>query len=154
MANELKLAVDQLKSTLANDVANVNRVTLGQPLTAIPNTAHNACEVFLYLVSGASTNNTFTDTTESHRVDARFYWLLSPQNSEVVEQNMLSMWDLVMTVFYGDDADRNLTETCTLSLVNGENGQFLYEAGYATLSKKLHRVLTIPFGIILDTHSV
>ena len=151
MANELKNAMDELK-TQVDAITDVQKASLGQPLTALPSSSHNKCEAFIYLLSGARGSTTYSTDTEEHRVEVRFYWLLTPINSQVVEQSASTMWDRVMTKFHGDDADRNLTETATLAEVGG--GGQIYNAGFQEIGGKLHRLLTVPFEITLDTHGV
>jgi len=154
MADELNAAITQVKTDVATLTSNVNKVSLGQPMTALPSATHNKAEAFVYMVSGKPLNDTLTSTSEKHRVDIRFYWLLQEPNKEVVEQEMAQLWDVLMTKFFGDDADRNLTEKCTLCLIGDETGGSGYVCGYEMIGGKLHRVLVVPCEIILDTHGV
>lgn len=153
MADELKNALDQIKTDVAA-LTNVQRAQLGQPLDALPEATAEKAVAAVYMVSGQPQNNTYTATTESHRVDVRFYWLLTPANVEVVEQSMASMWDVMMTKFFGSDADRNLSEKATVALVGGTSGNLPYQAGYESIGDKAHRTLIVPVEVVLDTHSV
>lgn len=153
MANELKDALDQLKTDV-DAISTTQRVQLGPILTALPEADQSNCVVSITLRAGYPDNDTYTATSEHHQIELRFYWLLTPPNVEIVEQNVATMWDLVMTKFFGGDADRNLTEKCTLALVGGTETPRPYQCGYEVISNKLHRVLIVPVEIILDTHSV
>lgn len=153
MAAELKNALDQLETDVAS-LANVQRAQLGQLMNAAAEATESKCVACVYMVSGSPDNDTFTATTERHRVEVAFYWPLNAHNVELVEQNVATMWDVAMTKFFGSDADRNLTEKATLAMVAGEDGNEPYNAGYVEIGGKLHRVLTIPVQVVLNTHSV
>lgn len=153
MAGELKNALDQIKADVAT-LANVQRATLGQPLTAIPETTESKCTAAVYMMSGGPLNDAYASTSEKHRIEIRFYWLLTPGNVEIVEQSMATMWDVVMTKFFGSDADRNLSDKVTLAQVGGEGGRDPYATGYESISERLHRVLIVAVEVTLDTHSV
>lgn len=153
MANELKAALDQVKVDMAT-LTNVQRVQLGQPMSSLSEATQGKCVACVYLMNGSADNDTYKATSEHHKLEMSFYWPLSPENVEVVEQNMATMWDVIMVKFFGADADRNLTETATIALVSGEDGGQPYSAGYQDVAGKLHRVMSVPLEIILDTHSV
>ena len=82
------------------------------------------------------------------------YWLLTTTNVEVIEQNIATTWDQIMTKFIGTDADRNLTEKCTLALVGTDDGTEPYRCGYEVIGGKNHRVMIVPIEVKLNTHSV
>ena len=153
MAAELYNALAQVKTDMAT-LTNVQYVQLGQLMSAATEATESKCVACVYMVSGSPDNDNYTSTSEHHRVEAAFYWPLNAHNVELVEQNMATMWDVAMTKFFGSDADRNLTEKATLALVGSEGGNEPYRAGFVEIGGVLHRVLTIPVQIILDTHSV
>ena len=153
MAAELKGALDQVKTDIAA-VTNVQSVTLGPILDAIPEAQAEAASVSITLTNGRPLNDALTSTSEAHRIGVRMYWLLQPITVELVEQNLATMWDLVMTKFFGSDADRNLSENCTLALVGTKDGSEPYRCGYEVIGGKQHRVMIIPIEVLLDTHSV
>ena len=153
MAGELLAALNQLKTDVAA-ISGVQRTQLGQAVDALPEATMDECVAFVSLRSGGPENEALTSTTERHLVHLRFYWLLIPSTVETVERSVATMWDLIMTKFFGSDADRNLTETSTIALVGGELGDLGYEALFERIGNKLHRVLIVPIEIILNTHSV
>jgi hypothetical protein len=153
MANELKNALDQIKTDVAA-ITGVQRAMLGQPLDALPDATQTKCVAAIYMTSGAPLNDTYTATEEQHIFEMRFYWLLQKLNVEVVEQSMASMWDLILEKFFDSDADRNLSEKVTCALVGGDGGRYRYRAGYEEIGGKWHRVLIVPLEIVINTHSV
>lgn len=153
MADELKDALDQIKADIVA-VSGVERAQLGPILDALPETSHNTCVASVTMASGIPHNDTYTATRETHHVQLRLYWRLMPMNVEVVEQSMASMWDLIMIKFFGGDADRNLSENCTLALVGSADGGEPYLCGYETINGVQHRVLVMTCEVILNTHSV
>lgn len=153
MADELKDILVQLKTDVAA-VTNVNRAILGQPMDALAEATYAKPIAAVYMTSGAPLNDTYAATQERHRIEMRFYWLLTPMNSEKVELNMASMWDLLMEKFFDSDGDRNLSENCTIALIGGETGNQAYQAAYERIGGKMHRILIVPIEVILHTHSV
>lgn len=153
MANELKNALDQLK-TDCGTLANVQRVQFGQPLNSLADATATKSVVAIFLTTGGPLNGTYTATSEKHLAIMRFHWLLTPGMEDTVEQSMMTAWDVIMTKFFGADADRNLSDKVTLGLVAGEDGSQRYTCGYTDIGGKWHRIMDIPFEIILDTHAV
>ncbi len=153
MADELKGAIDQLKTDVAA-ITGVQRAQLGQLLSSANEATKDKCVAAIYMMAGAPRNDALTSTSEYHIVHIRMYWLITPMNVEVVEQSMASMWDLLMEKLFDDDGDRNLTETCTLGMISGEDGIDPYECAYEVIDGKQHRIMIVPFEIILDTHEV
>lgn len=153
MANELLAALDELKAQVAA-ITGVQRAQLGQPLTALPDATHDKAVACVYLMTSTPLNDAYSSTSETHRAEMRFYWLLTPSNVELVEQSAARMWDRLMTKFFGTDADRNLSETATLALVGSEDGNTPCQYGYEAIGDKQFRVLIAPVVIILDTHAV
>ncbi len=153
MAAELLAALNQLKTDVAA-ISNVQRAQLGQLLSAANEATKDKCVASVYMVGGAPKNTEYTSTSEYHIVHIRLYWLITPLSAEVAEQSMATMWDLIMEKLFDDDGDRNLTETCTLGLVAGEDGTEPYECAYEMIDGKQHRIMIIPFEILLDTHEV
>lgn len=154
MADELKNALDQIKTDVAS-ISGVQRVELGPIIDSMPDTSSSQCVVSVSMISGVAENETYTATTERHNIQLRFHWVLMPDNKETVEQSMASMWDLLMTKFFGDDADRNLTEKATLYLIGSSNGSSEYKAGYLQIGKGTwYRILDVPSELVLNTHSV
>lgn len=153
MANELKNALDQIKTDVGV-LTNVQRAMLGQTLDALSDATGSKCVACIYMLNGGPLNDTFASTSERHSVHLRFYWLLNPSYVEQVEQNMATMWDVVMTQFFGSDADRNLSEKASVALIGGIDGGQPYVCGYEEVSGKLHRIMDIPVELELHTHSI
>lgn len=153
MAGELLAALNQLETDVAA-ISNVQTTQLGQLMSAANEATKDKCVASIYMMNGAPLNDALTSTKEYHIVHMRFYWLISPMNVEVAEQSMATMWDLLMEKFFDDDGDRNLTETCTIGLISGDDGVAPYQTGYEMIDGKQHRILDVPFEIILDTHEV
>lgn len=153
MADELSNALDQLITDLET-ITNIQRAQLGQMLESMPEATHSKCVAAVYMMRGRPDNSTYTSTTEYHEIEVKLYWQLQPINVEVVESAVASMWDLLMTKFFGDDADRNLSDKTTIALISGTDGTVPYQVGYEEIGGKLHRVMIVPFEIVLDTHSV
>src|SRR3990170_4144397 len=107
MANELKNTLDQIKTDLGT-ITGIQRVQLGQLVTAIPEATLDKCYGCVYMRQGKIDYHTFTAAREIHLMEMRFYWLLQAATVEKVEQSMATMWDRLMTEFFGDDGDRNL----------------------------------------------
>lgn len=153
MANELLNALNELK-TQAAAITGVQRAQLGQSLTALPDATHDKAVACVYMATSTPANDTYTATSENHRAEIRFYWILTPGNVELVEQAAATMWDRVMTKFFGADADRNLSDLVTLALAGNQEGTAPCTYGYEIIGDKTHRILIVPIEIILDTHAV
>ena len=153
MADEFLAALNQLETDVAS-ISGVQRTQLGQLLSAANEATKDKCVVAIFMVGGAPTHNAYSSTGEYHLVHIRFYWMVTPLTVQVAEQSMATMWDRLMEVLFDDDGDRNLTETCTLGLVSGEDGISPYECGYEIIDGKQHRILEVPFEILMDTHEV
>ena len=152
MGGELLAALNQLETDVAA-ITNVQRAQLGQLLSSANEATKDKCVASVYMMAGAPRNDTLTSTSEYHIVHLRFYWLVTPMNVEVVEQSMATMWDLVMEKFFDGDGDRNLTEKCTIGLISGEDGIDPYQTAYEDIDGKTHRIMIVPFEIILDVHA-
>ena len=153
MADELKAVLDQLKTDI-DAITGSNKVQLGQLLTAIPEATHDKFVAAISMRQGVPSNDTYTATSESHLIDVRVYFRIKPELVEKVEQAVASVWDLFMEKFFDGDGNRNLSSTCTVCLIGGEEGTQFYQCGYELVGGKLHRVLIFTFEVILDTHEV
>jgi len=153
MADELLTALRQVKAEVGK-VLDVQSARLGQPMKALSAATADKPMAFIYLVSGVSDNGTYSASTDTHRIEIRFYWPLANDTmAEVVEEALARTWDRVMTKFFDDDGDRNLNDTVTLALIGGEDGNQPYTCGYEVIGEVLHRILIVPVGVTVDAHS-
>ena len=149
MANELNAAIQKLKDTVRT-VSGVQKAHLGI-LANAAGTKPNQATACLLLSDGGPEDETLTAFTGKHTVDIMLYWGIDETNQsqmESVELALATMWDRLATKFHGDDADRNLSETCTYAMAER------YTTGFDVVDNKLHRVMTVPFEIFIDTHEV
>lgn len=148
MANEFLAALLRIKADAAA-ITGVQRAQLGQPLTALPEATQSAPVACVFCRDGVQdSNDAYTMAHSSHIVELRFYWLLTPANVEIVEQSLATFIDRVATKY---NTDLNLGNTVTVALLSGENEAERYTCGYSLVADKLHRILSWPLLVELDT---
>lgn len=138
MANELKLAIDDIKSK-AEALSTIRKGYRGQPVLGISVTP---C-VAVFADGGGAVPETFSNVGESHNIILRFYWSLKGDPEEV-EEDVEEMWHLVLAKYYGD---WDLSGTVTYSDVP------TYRTGYQEIpsgSNVNYRVLDVTISFYIS----
>jgi len=141
-------ALITLKESLADTLENVQKVELGQPLSALADASATKSRLFIHLTDGYSVRRGIGDCDQLHAYGSiRCYWLMTMQNRELVEKSVANMI-VQMPYYYSTTSGLTLTDNVAQWYLRSTAGvSRTYQVGYELIGGSQHRVLIFSIEI-------